>query len=90
MTEAQQPYTANPDATVDELRLAQIRADIARKTQEMLYEPRKYRIQFFATIISACVASGVVGGAVVGGAVAYINAHSAPPQPIVIQLQAPK
>jgi hypothetical protein len=79
----------NPEIA-EQLRIEQMRADIARKTQEMLFEPRKYRIQFAAAIISACVAGGVVGGAVVGGAVAYLNAHPSPPQPIVIQLQAPK
>jgi hypothetical protein len=78
------------EPTDDQLRREQMRADIARKTQEMLYEPRKYRTQFAAVIISACVASGVVGGAVVGAVVAFINAHQMAPQPIVIQLQAPK
>jgi hypothetical protein len=86
MTEAQQPYAANPDAAIDELRLQQIRADIARKTQEMLFEPRKYRIQFFSAVVSAFVAGGVISGVLV----AYVNAHQTPPQPIVIQLQAPK
>ena len=71
----------------ERLRIEQIRADIARTTQELLCEPRKYRVQFAAAIISACV-----GGAVVGAAVAYnITAHQAAPRPIVIQLlQAPK
>jgi hypothetical protein len=77
--------TINPEIS-EQLRVEQMRADIARTTQEMLFEPRKYRIQFAAAIISACVAGGVVGGA----AVAYINAHQMTPQPIVIQLQAPK
>jgi hypothetical protein len=81
--------TTNPEIS-EQLRVEQMRADIACTTQEMLFEPRKYRIQFAAAIISACVAGGVVGGAVVGAAVAYINAHQTPPQPIVIQLQAPK
>lgn len=71
---------------LDDLRLEQVRVDIARKTQEMLYEPRKYRIQFFGAVTSAFVAGGVIGGVLV----AYVNAHPPLPQPIVIQLQAPK
>ena len=70
-------------ATTEELKLQQIRADIARKTQEMLYEPRKYRVQFFGAIASAFVA----GAAISGVFVAYVNAHQQPaPQPIVIQI----
>ena len=30
----------------EQLRIEQIPADIARTTQELLYEPRKYRVQF--------------------------------------------
>jgi hypothetical protein len=62
--------------------IEQIRADIARRTQEMLYEPRKYRLQFAAVIISVAVASGIIGGVLV----TYLNAHQPPPQPIIIQV----
>jgi hypothetical protein len=79
----------DPDETSKQLRIEQIRADIARKTQEMLFEPRKYRLQFAAIIvsivaalISVAVASGIIGGVVV----TYLNAHMPPPQPIIIQV----
>jgi hypothetical protein len=65
---------------IDELRLAQIRIDIARKTQELLYEPRKFRIQFWLAI-----AASVVAGAAAGGFVVNL-AHA--PQQIVIHLQS--
>lgn len=56
---------------------------IARKTQEMLFEPRKYRLQFAAVIISVAVASGIIGGVLV----TYLNAHlPAPLPPIIIQV----
>jgi uncharacterized membrane protein YoaK (UPF0700 family) len=77
--------TTNPEIA-EQLRVEQIRADIARTTQEMLYEPRKYRIQFFGAVVSAFVAGGIISGVLV----AYVNAHQMTPQPIVIQLQAPK
>lgn len=66
----------------EQLRIAQLRADIARKTQEILFEPRKYRLQFAAVIISVFVAGSIIGG--VG--VAYLNAHQPAPQPIIIQV----
>lgn len=70
----------------EQLRIEQIRADIARKTQEMLFEPRKYRLQFaavmFAAVISAFVGGGIIGGVVV----AYLNAHRLAPPPIIIQM----
>jgi hypothetical protein len=66
----------------DELRREQIRKDIARKTQEMLFEPRKYRVQFAALVVSVFVAGGVIGGVLV----TYLNAHQPQPQPIILQL----
>ena len=66
----------------DELRLEQVRKDIARKTQEMLYEPRKYRIAFYTAMIGTLVAGGVIGGALV----TYLNAHQGP-QTVVVQLK---
>jgi hypothetical protein len=77
--------TTNPDIT-EQLRIELMQVDIARRTQELLYEPRKYRIQFFGAVVSAFVAGGIISGVLV----AYVNAHQTPPQPIVIQLQAPK
>jgi len=58
--------------------------DIARKTQEMIFEPRKYRIQFTALIVSVFVAGGIIGGVLV----TYFNARQPAPQPIIIQLPA--
>lgn len=73
----------DPDEVAKQLRIEQIRADIARKTQEMLFEPRKYRLQFAAVIISVAVASGIIGGVLV----TYLNAHlPAPLSPIIIQV----
>jgi hypothetical protein len=66
----------------DELRREQIRTDIARKTQEMLFEPRKSRIQFAALVVSVFVAGGVIGGVIV----TFLNAHQPAPQPIIITL----
>jgi sugar phosphate permease len=73
--------TIDPEVT-EQLRIEQIRSDIARKTQEMLFEPRKYRLQFAAVIISVFVAGGIIGAVLVG----YLDAHRPPPQPIIIQV----
>jgi hypothetical protein len=73
--------------TAEELRLEQIRKDIARRTQEMLYEPRKYRVAFAAVMVSAVVGSLAAGGIIGGALVAYL--HQTVPQSIVIQLAAP-
>jgi hypothetical protein len=70
------------DLTEDELRREQIRKDIARKTQEMLFEPRKYRVQFAAFVVSVFVAGGIIGGVIV----TYLNAHQPAPQPIIINI----
>lgn len=67
------------DTNENELRLAQIRLDIARETQELLFEPRKYRVQFVVMVAAITVGSAALGGFVVSLARA--------PQPIVIQLQ---
>jgi hypothetical protein len=65
------------------LRVEQMRADIARKTQEMLFEPRKYRLQFSAVIISVFVAGGIIGGVLVG----YLGTRQ--PQTINVHLDQP-
>ena len=66
--------TTNPEIS-EQLRVERMRADIARTTQEMLYEPRKYRIQFFGAVVSAFVAGGIISGVLV----AYVNAHQMTP-----------
>jgi uncharacterized membrane protein YoaK (UPF0700 family) len=64
----------------------QLLADADRKRQEIQFEPRRYRVQFYSAMISAIVAGAIIGGVFV----AWINGHQPTPQPIVIQLQAPK
>jgi hypothetical protein len=62
----------------NELRLAQVRADIARKTQELMFEPRKYRVQFAMMMAAVVVASAAFGG--------FVVTLSRAPPPIIIQL----
>jgi hypothetical protein len=50
----------------------------------MLFEPRKYRLQFAGVIISVVIVSLAAGGVIGGVLVNYINAH--PPLPIIIQV----
>jgi hypothetical protein len=66
-----------------ELRLEQIRLDIARKTQELLFEPRKVRIAFASMVASIFLAGGVIGGVLVNYAVRH------EPTQIVVHLDAP-
>jgi hypothetical protein len=73
----------DPDEAAKQLRIEQIRANIARRTQEMLFEPRKYRLQFAAVMVSVAVAGGIIGGV----AVAYLNAHQ--PQTINVHFDQP-
>lgn len=68
----------------EQLHIEQIRADIARKTQEILFEPRKYRLQFAGVIISVVIGSLAAGGVIGGTIVNYLNGHQ--PAPIIIQV----
>ena len=65
-----------------ELHLEQVRADIARKTQEILFEPRKYRVQLFAAFATAFIA----GAAVFAAGATWFQPRSIQVQPIIIQL----
>jgi hypothetical protein len=69
---------------IDELHLEQIRVDIARKTQEMMFEPRKYRVTVIAVVVSALV-GGLAAGGIIGG-VAVTLSRPLTPQPIIIQV----
>ena len=64
----------------------QLLADHDRKRQEISYEPRRYRLQFWGAVISAFIA----GAAIFAAGATWFQPRGTQPQPIVIQLQAPK
>lgn len=62
----------------------QLLTDHERKRQEIYFEPLKYRLQWLALVVSAFIAGAAVFAA--GATWSQLK----PPQPIVIQLQAPR
>jgi hypothetical protein len=64
----------------------QLLADTDRKRQEIQFEPRKYRILFYGAVVSSLLA----GAAIFAAGATWFQPRAAQPQPIVIQLQAPK